>query len=66
MSVIAFDLDLALEAARLREPTRIAGAGIGDRACLALARQRSIPLYTADQRLSRIADAIGVDVRQIR
>ncbi|WP_419809371.1 PIN domain-containing protein [Sphingomonas sp.] len=66
VQVVAFDLEMALEAARLRESSRSAGAGIGDRACLALARRRSLPLYTADKRLSDIADAVGVDVRQIR
>jgi PIN domain nuclease of toxin-antitoxin system len=66
IQVVPFDLDLALEAARLREATRPAGAGVGDRACLALARRRGLPLYTADQRLSSVANAIDVDVRQIR
>lgn len=66
VNVIAFDLDLAIDAARLREPSRPAGAGIGDRACLALARRRAVPLFTADKRLSSVAAAVQVDVRQIR
>ncbi len=66
VQVIAFDLDLAIAAALMREASRPAGAGIGDRACLALAKRRALPLYTADKRLSGISDAVGVDVRQIR
>lgn len=64
--IIAFDLPQALEAARLRDATRAAGAGIGDRACLALGKLRGAPVYTGDRRLALVSDAVGSDVRLIR
>jgi len=66
VEIVAFDLPLALEAARLREPTRPLGASLGDRACLALASLRGLPLFTSDQRLAAIDPAVGLDVRLIR
>src|SRR5690242_18769160 len=43
LSVIPFDAQLALDAARLRVTTRAAGLSLGDRACLATAqRERAI------------------------
>jgi PIN domain nuclease of toxin-antitoxin system len=64
--IVAFDLRQALEAARLREPTRSAGAGIGDRACLALGRTHEATIYTGDRRLATVADRTGLDIRLIR
>ncbi len=63
--IVSFDLEHALEAARLREPTRAAGAGIGDRACLALARLNNARLYTADRKLAT-RHGTDVDVHLIR
>lgn len=63
--VVDFDLRQAMEAARLRESTRKAGAGIGDRACLALASLQGLPVYTADSRLASL-HATDIDVRMIR
>jgi ribonuclease VapC len=65
VQVVSFDLRHALEAARLRDPTRNAGAGIGDRACLALARLSLAPVYTADSRLAT-RHGTEIDVRMIR
>jgi ribonuclease VapC len=64
--IVAFDLDQALEAARLREPTRSAGAGIRDRACVALARLRSAALYTGDRRLAAVQDVVDLRIHLIR
>jgi len=64
--VVPFDLPLALEAARLREPTRGQGASLGDRACLALGGTRNLPIYTGDRRLAEVGPTLGIDVRLIR
>ncbi len=64
--IVPFDLPLALEAARLREPTRSQGASLGDRACLSLAQSLGLPLYTSDRRLADIDPGLGIDVRLIR
>lgn len=66
MLVVPFDAALAWETAMLREPTRPVGASLGDRACLALARQRQLPMFTGDRRLATIDPAIGIDIRLIR
>lgn len=65
VQVVSFDLRHALEAARLREPTRDVGAGIGDRACLALARLSLASVCTADSRLAT-RHGTEIDVRMIR
>src|SRR5262249_43056842 len=41
--VVAFDAEQARIAASLREPTRVAGLSLGDRACLALALKQGLP-----------------------
>lgn len=46
---IDFDGDTAEEAANLWAETKRAGLSLGDRACLALARQLRLPAVTADQ-----------------
>lgn len=66
IEIIPFDLAHAVEAARLREPTRAQGASLGDRACLSLALSRQAILYTGDRRLADIDPAIGIDIRLIR
>ena len=63
--VVAFDLPHAIEAARLRPSTRKAGAGIGDRACLALASLNNARVYTADTRLATLHET-ELDIRMIR
>ncbi len=65
VQVVGFDLTQALETARLREATRAAGAGIGDRACLALGRLNRATVYTADGRLAA-RHGTEIDVRMIR
>jgi PIN domain nuclease of toxin-antitoxin system len=61
---VDFDLDQAAEAARLAPVTRGLGLSLGDRACLALARRRGVPVLTADRAWLQV-DA-GVTVRTIR
>lgn len=57
---------LAARAAALRPLTRAVGLSLGDRFCLALAAASGLPAITADRNWSRIAEAIGVEVIQIR
>ncbi len=66
VQVAAFELEDALEAARLRAPTRAVGASLGDRACLALARRHDLPVMTSDRRLADVDPALGIDIRLIR
>lgn len=49
VDVVAFDGTTAEEVANLRELTTPAGLSLGDRACLALARQLNLPAVTADR-----------------
>jgi ribonuclease VapC len=62
--VMAFDEALAFEAGLLRPLTRHAGLSLGDRACLALARQLGLPVLTADRNWQNVS--IGVEIRLIR
>ncbi|MFZ4381966.1 MAG: type II toxin-antitoxin system VapC family toxin [Sandarakinorhabdus sp.] len=66
LTVIDFDHVQAIEAARLRAITRHAGLSLGDRACLALARVRHVPVLTADRAWAGLAEAIGVEVELVR
>ncbi len=63
LTVEPFELSHAERAARLRPTTRHLGLSLGDRACLALAQERGLPAYSADQSWSDLAD---VTVRIIR
>lgn len=66
IELVPADRDLARLAGLMREPTASAGLSLGDRFCLALAKQRGLPAWTADQEWKRIAGAIGVEVVTIR
>lgn len=59
-----YDRDDARSAADLRPATRMQGLSLGDRACLALARRRNVPVLTADAVWTKLD--IGVDIRLIR
>jgi len=52
--------------ARLRPITRAAGLGLGDRACLALAKRLGAPAVTVDRAWASISGAAGVEVRLAR
>jgi ribonuclease VapC len=64
IEVIPFDEDQAFIAAGLREKTRSRGLSLGDRACLALALVRELPVLTADRAWDSLD--IGVDIKLIR
>ena len=61
---VPFDDELAYLAAALRRATRAAGLSFGDRACLALARQRGIAALTADRAWNKLR--LGVEIHLIR
>lgn len=64
ITVLAFDEDAARRAAELIPATRALGLSIGDRACLALAQARNVPVLTADHAWTRLK--LGVEIRVIR
>jgi PIN domain nuclease of toxin-antitoxin system len=61
---IPFDNELAHRAGQLRRPTRELGLSFADRACLATAQVRDIPVLTADKAWADLV--IGVKVQLIR
>ena len=61
--VVDFDRELALISGELRGETRHLGLSLGDRACLAVARQRDIVAFTTDAAWAR---APAVKVRLLR
>ncbi len=64
LDVVAFDGMQARDAGLLRADTRRRGLSLGDRACLALARARGVPVLTAERAWADV-DA-GVEVRLLR
>lgn len=58
ISVIDHGLAQSVETGALRPVTRAFGLSLGDRACLALARTRNAPVFTAD----RIWEKLEIDV----
>jgi len=56
----------ALEAGLLRKATRTKGLGLGDRACLALARKLNLPAVTANKAWLDLADELAVNVVIVR
>lgn len=53
-NIIPFDKECYLLAANLSKTTKQYRLSLGDRACLALAQQMSLPVYTADQIWSKL------------
>ena len=66
MEPVPLSVEQAQLSAALRSTTRAAGLSLGDRACLALARERGLPAVTAERRWPEIAEAAGVAVEVIR
>lgn len=66
LQVIPFTAELAIESARLRQPTRAQGLSLGDRACLALAQQRQCPVLTGDRPWLDLAEALGIQIQTFR
>jgi ribonuclease VapC len=64
VEVVDFTRSLAHEAGALVQRTRSAGLSLGDRACLALARDKNLPAITADRAWRGID--IGVTIQFIR
>ena len=60
------DAQLATDAGALFAQTRPFGLSLGDRACLALARQEGVPTLTGDRVWLQVAPLVGVEVRLIR
>lgn len=61
MAAVGFELvdfgeELAMICGELRMITRAHGLSLGDRACLALARQRGLAAFTADAAWTRLPD----------
>jgi ribonuclease VapC len=62
IEVVPFDAPAAGATARLRPTTKSAGLSLGDRACLALARQRKVKAMTADRAWTRLKLPIEIDI----
>lgn len=65
VEIVPADLAAAERAALLFKPTRKRGLSLGDRFCLALALQRSLPVLTGDRAWAEL-DIENLDVRLIR
>jgi PIN domain nuclease of toxin-antitoxin system len=66
VTVVPFGRDLAIRTAELRPSTRSLGLSLGDRACLAMALRRQLPVLTADRAWQQLAQALGVEIRLFR
>jgi ribonuclease VapC len=64
IEVRSFDESAAWRASSLRGITKSRGLSIGDRACLALALEESLPALTTDRAWSALE--VGVQVRTLR
>lgn len=62
--IVEFDIEQAITAALLDSITKKHGLSLGDRACLALAKNQKLPVLTADKAWKEIE--IGVRVQLIR
>lgn len=60
LDVVAFDQVRALAAAQLHVATRQAGLSLGDRSCLALAKELGVPAFTTDRAWQQLD--LGVNV----
>lgn len=66
LDVQPFDAALALETGKLRAGTRALGLSLGDRACLALARQLGAIALTADGAWLQLDPALGITIELLR
>lgn len=62
IEIVPASFEQAVDASRLRMPTKAFGLSIGDRFCFALARERKVPVLTAEH----IWDKVKVGVKVIR
>lgn len=66
LKVVDFDEAQAFLAGLLRTATRQASLSLGDRACLALAKQRSATALTADRAWAALSSDLGIRMEMIR
>ena len=66
LSVVPFDETQAVASGLLRAATKALGLSLGDRACLALARQQSATALTADRAWRSLPPDLGIGVELIR
>ncbi len=64
LTVVDFDIEQAVTTAQLRDRTKHLGLSIGDRACLALAQRRKLPVLTADRAWGELK--IGIKISLVR
>jgi ribonuclease VapC len=64
LQVVPFDAEAAYQTGFLRNATKHMGLSLGDRACLVLARQLSVPVLTTDRAWQRLQ--LDITVRLIR
>ena len=64
LTVVPFDEVQAGLAASIWRPARVIGLSFGDRACLALALSRGLPVLTADRAWAKLD--VGLPIRVIR
>ena len=62
--IIPFDREQALAAGLMWREVKLKGLSLGDRACLALARARALPCYTAERIWPGLVE--DIEVRLIR
>ena len=63
-AVIPFEREQAYLAASLREQTKPLGLSFADRACLALGKQKNLPVLTADKAWAKLD--IEIEIKLIR
>ena len=66
LAVVPFDGEQAAIAGKLRTATRAFNVSLGDRACLALAKQQNCPAVTGDRAWKEFAKQIGVKLELFR
>jgi PIN domain nuclease of toxin-antitoxin system len=66
LHAIPLSRETAIAAGAMEAATKPLGLSLGDRICLELARERSLPVYTSDRKWSLLPDAATRDIRQIR
>ena len=62
--IIDFDINQAIISGELDSITKKYGLSLGDRACLALAKYKNIPVLTADKSWSKLN--LGIKIKLIR
>lgn len=66
LAIVPVDQGVAEEAARLRTVSKDMGLSLGDRVCLALAKNLGVPAVTTDRVWKEIAKPSGVKVELVR